>query len=80
VNIEIHQPELEALLLQRLESGRFQSVEDILLKALQSLDSTEHQPSDKSKQNLAEFLLCSPLPGSGLDLERAEDYPRPVDL
>jgi prevent-host-death family protein len=34
----------------------------------------------KPKQNLWEFLRDSPLRGSGIDLERIRDYPRPVDL
>lgn len=32
------------------------------------------------KQNFADFLMESPLPGSGLMLERAKDYPRPVEF
>jgi hypothetical protein len=32
------------------------------------------------KQNLADFLLESPLRDSGLKLERLKDYPRPIDL
>lgn len=36
VNIEIHQPELEALIQQRLASGSFEDVEQVLLHALKS--------------------------------------------
>ncbi len=32
--IEIHEPELEALILQRMERGGFRSVEDVLKAAL----------------------------------------------
>jgi hypothetical protein len=35
---------------------------------------------DERKGNLAEFLAASPLRGSGLRVERAEDLPRKVDL
>jgi hypothetical protein len=34
----------------------------------------------KPKQNLADFLLASPLRDSGLILERRQDYPRAIDL
>ncbi len=34
--IEIHQPELEALIRERMESGGFRSIEDALLQALKS--------------------------------------------
>jgi len=36
VTIEIHEPELEALIQRRMESGRFRSVEEVLLTALKS--------------------------------------------
>ena len=32
--IEIHQPELEALIMERLHAGRFESVEQTLMNAL----------------------------------------------
>jgi hypothetical protein len=32
VTIEIHRPELEALILERMKSGAFQNVEDALLQ------------------------------------------------
>ena len=34
MTIEIHQPELENLIHQRMKSGAYQSVEDFLLHAL----------------------------------------------
>jgi hypothetical protein len=36
MTIEIHQPQLEALIQQRLESGLFQNIEEVLIQALQS--------------------------------------------
>lgn len=35
MTIEIHKPELEALIMERLRNGTFESVEDFLLQALQ---------------------------------------------
>jgi hypothetical protein len=36
VTIEIHRPELEALIQERMKSGVFQNVEDVLMQALKS--------------------------------------------
>ncbi len=36
MTIEIHRPELEALIQERMKSGDFQSVEDVLMQALKS--------------------------------------------
>lgn len=41
MTIEIHRPELEALILQRMESGAFDSVEDVILQALKSLPASD---------------------------------------
>jgi len=82
MTIKINKPELEALIRERMQNGGFQNVEDVLLHALQLSPPAESSKgsSRKLKQNLAEFLLESPLRGSGLKLERLRDYPRPIDL
>jgi hypothetical protein len=80
MTIEIHKPELEALIRERMTSGMFEDVEDVLMQALKSSTPGEPVAPRKPKKNLAQFLLESPLPGSGLSLERQEDYPRPLDL
>jgi hypothetical protein len=36
MTIEIHRPELEALIRERMKGGAFQDVEDVLMQALQS--------------------------------------------
>jgi hypothetical protein len=73
MTIEIHQPEIEALIEQRMASGAFQDVEEMLLYALKSAPVPS---ADKQlKKNFAQFLMDSPLPGSDLDLERIKDYP-----
>ena len=36
MTIEIHTPELEALIMQRMKSGGFHSVEEVLLAALKT--------------------------------------------
>jgi hypothetical protein len=78
MTIEIRQPELEALIQQRMDTGAFSDVEDVLLQALKA--SAAPRLKAKPKQNFAEFLMSSPLRGSGLILERTKDYPRPVEF
>lgn len=36
MTIEIHKPELEALIMQRMKSGGFHNIEDALLQALKT--------------------------------------------
>lgn len=78
MSVIIHQPEIEALVEQRMATGAFSDVEAVLLHALKSapIPVAEHQP----KQNLADFLMESPLRGSGIQIERIKDYPVPVEL
>ena len=81
MTIEI-KPEVKAAIDERLKNGRFHDVDELLAKALQSLpdDAVETLPLKQPKRNLAQFLLDSPLPGSGLQVERQKDSPRPVEL
>jgi len=79
--IEIHKPELENLIQERMASGGFQDVEDVLIQALKSpLGERQPAPPQKPKKSLGQFLLESPLRDSGLKLERQRDYPRPAEL
>jgi hypothetical protein len=78
MTIEIHKPELEALIRQRLETGVSQDVEDILIEALRSTLSTGKP--QKARRNLADVLGEPPFAGSNLNLERQKDYPRSLDL
>ncbi|HEY7305616.1 MAG TPA: hypothetical protein VH601_15935 [Bryobacteraceae bacterium] len=81
MTIEIHKPELEALIHERMKDGGFTDVEDVLIQALTfSPFSKQAAPNKPRKKNLAQFLLESPLPGSGLKIERQKDYPRALDL
>jgi len=78
VTIEIQQPELEALIRLRLESGRFTSVEDVLLDALKSSSNSETRPT--SERNLVE--VCAMVSGlsEGLDFSRDPSPGCDVDL
>ncbi len=79
MNIEIHQPELEALIQQRMATGRFRDVEDVLFQALKL---TEDPGSTSSEPHLAEVLAQARLllNGEELNLSRDPSPGRPVDL
>lgn len=79
MTIEIKEPELEALIRQRIESGAFQSVEEILWQGLKTLGPKAEQPAPASKaKDLVE--LFAPLRGLNLDFGRNPSTGRPVDL
>lgn len=81
MNIEIHQPRLEALIQQRMASGRFESIEDLLLHTFDATDEKDQEiKTEATKENLSQFLRNSPLWGSELTVERQKDLPRPVEL
>lgn len=44
------------------------------------LEEHEQHARSAPRKNLAQFLLESPFAGSDLNLERCQDYGRPVDL
>jgi Arc/MetJ-type ribon-helix-helix transcriptional regulator len=82
MTIEIRKPELERWMQEEILSGHFQSMDDLLAEALQALREKQALPpaAPGSRKNLAQFLLESPFAGSDLNLERQQDYGRPVDL
>ena len=58
MTIEIHKPELKGLILERMKSGEFQDVEDLLMQALRSLARGDHTAArKKAKINLAPMLF-----------------------
>jgi hypothetical protein len=60
VTIEIKTPALEALISERLKTGDFHHVDELLRKALEALP---HNSPEKPRPNLAAFLLKSPFAG-----------------
>jgi hypothetical protein len=57
--IEIHRPELEALITERLLNGPFQTVTDLLWDALKSAHVKSESPKPQS-QNVIEFFRKPP--------------------
>jgi Arc/MetJ-type ribon-helix-helix transcriptional regulator len=59
MTIEIKEPMLEALIRKRLESGGFQNVEEVLLRALQ-LQDAEEDWLQENKEAMDESIASGP--------------------
>jgi len=88
MHIEIHKPELEALIQQQMENGVFQTIEDVLFHAL-TLASTSPSPSSDGfpvaatptgrapgRKSLAQVFAESPFKNLDLDFPRSKDQLR----
>ena len=74
-------PEQERIIRAEIESGHSRSADEVLDYALAALREKEHErKAPPPRQNLAQFLMESPLAGAELNLERQKDFGRPVDL
>jgi antitoxin ParD1/3/4 len=80
MTIEIKRPEIEALIQQRLHSGVFESVEDVLFDALEIqreretwLDENKDAISAKIDRGLAQFDRGEGIPGDELRNRLAAD-------
>ena len=81
MNLEIHKPELVQRVHAQLQSRHFRDMDELIEKALDALDEKTSVPPPTTPQgSLHEFFMNSPLRGANLDLERAADYPRVLDL
>ncbi len=76
-------PEQERIIQEEIRSGHFRSADEVLdyaLAALREKNSSLKSQAKKSRKNFAQFLMESPLAGSGLDLERDKDQGRDIEL
>ena len=72
MTIEIHKPELEALIRDRMKSGAFQDFEDVLIQALKSAPpAAEEGATDKTGAELVAAMQASPY--REIDLEPGRD-------
>jgi len=62
MTIEIHRPELEALIMERMKAGAFQNVEDVLMQALEASRPVKPAPPAKNRTgaDLISALQASP--------------------
>jgi hypothetical protein len=58
MTIEIHRPELEALIMQRMRNGGFQNIEDALMQALETAPELETRPASAKKLTGADLIAA----------------------
>jgi len=76
-------PEQERIIQEEIRRGRFRNVDAVLddaLAALREKSALLDYGPRKPRKNFAQFLMESPLAGSGLDLERDKDPSRDIEL
>ena len=80
-------PETERLVQEEIGSGHIHSIDELIVCGVRALREQRHAhqptavaPPRKPRKNLADFLMESPFAGSDINLERQQDYGRPVDL
>lgn len=76
-------PEQERIIQEEIRSGHFHSADEVLdyaLAALREKNASAKGELKKLRKNFAQFLMESPLAGSGLDLERDKDPGRDIEL
>jgi hypothetical protein len=74
-------PEDEKLIEEKLRSGAFRSVEEVIHRALVSLPTPVTAPEIKPpRKNLVDLFAESPLKGLDLNLERDPDFGRDIEL
>jgi hypothetical protein len=83
--IEIQRPEVEALILERMKSGGFESVEDVILQALESTRTESDRPAEPKlrmpgRKSLAALFAESPFRGLELEFERDPDCGRDITV
>jgi len=79
MTIEIHRPELKALIMERMKIGGFQSVEDALMQALKTSPATDAKPATAAQNRTGADLIAAmqSSPYRDLEIEPAR-YPMPV--
>jgi Arc/MetJ-type ribon-helix-helix transcriptional regulator len=74
-------PEDEELIREKLRTGVFRSVEELIHRALVSMPMSEESSQEaRPLRNLIDVLSEPPFAGSELNLERMRDFPRSLDL
>jgi Arc/MetJ-type ribon-helix-helix transcriptional regulator len=83
MNIDIA-PETAQLVREEIDSGRFRSVDELIKAGLEAWREKNCLAAEAGLRtqadNLSELLLRSPFAGADLDLERAPDLPRHIDI
>lgn len=80
MNIEIHQPELEALIQRRMATGEFRSIEDLLYRSLDASSVNEAQHREEETLDAVFAPLRGLFADGELDFRRNASMARPVEL
>jgi hypothetical protein len=81
MSVEIHQPEIEALIKQRIASGAFQDVEEVLLHALKSAPFPANiAPSSRTGADLVAAMQAIPYKEIEFDFSRPHMPVRDINL
>lgn len=81
MTIQITKPEVEALINERLQTGRFKDAEDVVYQALQSSPPTAAATPELNAPPAKDIVeLFAPLRGLNLDFGRNPSTGRPVEL
>ena len=59
MTIEVNRPELEALIVQRMKSGGFQNIEDVLLQALKTFAPVGERPGTSGDKRTGADLIAA---------------------
>ena len=76
-------PEQERIIQEEIRNGNFRNADEVLdhaLAALREKSSCLKSELKKPRKNFAQFLMESPLAGSGLYLERDKNLGRDIEL
>jgi hypothetical protein len=84
VNVTLNlEPEVEKGLMARARARGVSLdnyLQELFTKEAGLPAAAEPRPIQNRFDNLSDLLLNSPFAGADLDLDRSNDYPRPVDL
>ena len=76
--IEIHQPELESIIMERFRTGKFHDLEDVIMQAMKSSPAPGCQTSTSpTGAEILAALQRSPFKDVDIDFERLR-RPMPV--
>ena len=81
--IEIQKPELEALIHERMQSGKFEDIEDVLMQALKSIPVADAPGLDKlasPSRTLQELFEAASGMADDLDFNRNPSVSRSVQV
>lgn len=74
------QPDTQELVQEEIRRGHFHSVDEMIVEGVNAWHEKHAVETAKPRKHLYDLLTQPPFAGSGLEIERQEDYPRDIDL